>query len=74
LKSIITYQNKEQELKNYEKIISLFVFVMAFGFMQAQENFEVSTLRIGPYKIFMDQKEAEKIAGMPLKITDGEKK
>ncbi len=57
-----------------KKIISLFVFVLAFGFMHAQENFEISTLRIGPYKIFMDQKEAEKIAGMPLKITDGEKK
>ena len=57
-----------------KKIISLFVFVLAFGFVQAQENFEVSTLRIGPYKIFMDKKEAEKIAGMTLKITDGDQK
>ncbi|MEG0928537.1 hypothetical protein [Chryseobacterium sp.] len=57
-----------------KKIISLFVFVLAFGFANAQENFEVSTLRIGPYKIFMPKAEAEKIAGTKLKNSDGEKK
>ncbi|MFP3833409.1 hypothetical protein [Chryseobacterium sp. SIMBA_028] len=57
-----------------KKIISFFVFVLAFGLMNAQENFEVSTLRIGPYKIFMPKAEAEKIAGMKLKNSDGEKK
>ncbi|MGE8433012.1 MULTISPECIES: hypothetical protein [Chryseobacterium] len=57
-----------------KKIISFFVFVLAFGFMNAQENFEVSTLRIGPYKVFMPKAEAEKIAGMKLKNSDGEKK
>ncbi|WES97406.1 hypothetical protein P2W68_21660 [Chryseobacterium arthrosphaerae] len=57
-----------------KKIISFFVLILAFGFMNAQENFELSTLRIGPYKIFMDKKEAEKIAGTPLKVTDGDKK
>lgn len=56
------------------KIISFFIFVLAVGFMNAQENFELSTLRIGPYKIFMDKKDAEKIAGTSLKITDGDKK
>ena len=53
-----------------KKIISLFVFILAFSFMNAQD-FEVSTLRIGPYKIFMERVEAEKIAGTKLKITDG---
>ncbi|MCT2407024.1 hypothetical protein NZD88_05575 [Chryseobacterium antibioticum] len=54
-----------------KKIISLFVFVLTFSFMHAQD-FEVSTLRIGPYKIFMEKAEAEKIAGTKLKITDGQ--
>ncbi|KMQ60537.1 hypothetical protein ACM40_12240 [Chryseobacterium sp. BLS98] len=53
-----------------KKIISLFVFILAFSFMNAQD-FEVSTLRIGPYKIFMERAEAEKVAGTKLKITDG---
>ncbi len=53
-----------------KKIISLFLFILAFGFMNAQD-FEVSTLRIGPYKIFMERAEAEKVAGTKLKITDG---
>ncbi|PWN63570.1 hypothetical protein C1631_021565 [Chryseobacterium phosphatilyticum] len=57
-----------------KKIISLFVMVLAFGYMNAQENFEVSTLRIGPYKVFMPKVEAEKIAGVKLKNTDGDKK
>ncbi|MGU3373522.1 hypothetical protein [Chryseobacterium sp. M5A1_1a] len=57
-----------------KKIISFFVFILAIGFMNAQENFEVSTLRIGPYKVFMPKAEAEKVAGMKLKNSDGDKK
>ncbi|CAM2974941.1 hypothetical protein DRF59_09605 [Chryseobacterium flavum] len=57
-----------------KKIISLFIFVITFGCVAAQENFEVSTLRIGPFKIFMEKSEAEKIAGTKLKISDGEQK
>ncbi len=56
------------------RIISFFAFVLVFGSMNAQENFEVSTLRIGPYKIFMDKKAAEKIAGTSLKMENGDKK
>ncbi|MGK6343714.1 hypothetical protein ACMGDK_15945 [Chryseobacterium sp. DT-3] len=54
-----------------KKIISLFGFLLTFGFTYAQD-FEVSTLRIGPYKVFMEKSEAEKIAGTKLKITDGQ--
>lgn len=57
-----------------KKIITFFVFALAFGFMNAQENFEVSTLRIGPYKVFMPKAEAEKIAGMKLKNSGDDKK
>ncbi|AZA82495.1 hypothetical protein C1637_08125 [Chryseobacterium lactis] len=57
-----------------KKIISLFIFFLALGFTNAQENFEVSTLRIGPYKIFMPKVEAEKIAGAKLNNTDSNKK
>lgn len=57
-----------------KKIISLFIFVLTFGSVAAQENFEVSTLRIGPYKIFMEKSEAEKISGTKLKISDVEQK
>lgn len=57
-----------------KKIISLFILVLTFGSVTAQENFEVSTLRIGPFKIFMEKSEAEKIAGTKLKISDGEQK
>ncbi|AZA79451.1 hypothetical protein EG347_19065 [Chryseobacterium sp. G0186] len=57
-----------------KKIISLFLLVLTFGSMAAQENFELSTLRIGPFKIFMEKSEAEKIAGAKLKISDGEQK
>ncbi|KFF27242.1 hypothetical protein [Chryseobacterium vrystaatense] len=53
-----------------KKIISLFLFTLTFGLIQAQD-FEVSTLRMGPYKIFMERAEGEKTAGIQLKITDG---
>jgi hypothetical protein len=54
-----------------KKIISFFVFALTFSFMPAQD-FEVSTLRIGPYKVFMEKTEAEKISGTKLKVTDGQ--
>ncbi|MCT2561210.1 hypothetical protein [Chryseobacterium herbae] len=54
-----------------KKIISLFLFALTFGIMTAQD-FEVSTLRMGPYKVFMEKAEGEKIAGAKLKITDGQ--
>ncbi|WP_080778207.1 hypothetical protein [Chryseobacterium phocaeense] len=53
-----------------KKIISLFVLILTFGGITAQD-FEVSTLRIGPYKVFMEKTEAEKISGTKLKMTDG---
>lgn len=54
-----------------KKMISLFVLLLTFGFMSAQD-FEVSTLRIGPYKVFMEKTEAEKLSGTKLKVTDGQ--
>lgn len=57
-----------------KKIIQLLVCVCMFSFMAAQENFEVSTLRIGPFKMFMDKTEAEKLSGMKLKLSDAESK
>ncbi len=57
-----------------KKMISIFIFALTFGFMNAQENFEVSTLRIGPFKVFMPKAEAEKIAGIKLVNSNGEKK
>ncbi|VFA43768.1 Uncharacterised protein [Chryseobacterium indologenes] len=71
--SIFAGNNNNSE-KTMKKIISLCMLVMAFSYMSAQENFEISTLRIGPYKIFMEKSEAEKIAGTSLKVSDGEKK
>jgi hypothetical protein len=64
----------ENMLSTMKKIISFFAIILTFGLMNAQENFEVSTLRIGPYKIFMPKVEAEKIAGIKLKNTDSNKK
>lgn len=57
-----------------KKIISILMFALTFGCMSAQENFEVSTLRIGPFKVFMPKAEAEKLAGTKLTNSNGEKK
>lgn len=57
-----------------KKMISFLVLVITFGFVNAQENFEVSTLRIGPFKIFMEKGEAEKIAGTSIKLSTGDVK
>ncbi|KMQ58473.1 hypothetical protein ACM46_22500 [Chryseobacterium angstadtii] len=56
-----------------KKIISLFVFVWTFSWVSAQD-FEISTLRMGPYKILMEKAEIEKLSGTKLKITYGEQK
>lgn len=65
---------KKTKLKTMKKFISIFVFILTLGFVNAQDNFEVSTLRIGPYKVFMPKAEAEKISGTKLKTSDGDKK
>ncbi|MBB4807813.1 hypothetical protein HNP38_003129 [Chryseobacterium defluvii] len=57
-----------------KKIIQFLLCVFAFSFISAQENYEVSTLRIGPYKMFMEKAAAEKLAGMKLIPNDGESK
>ncbi|MEJ5052418.1 hypothetical protein WH221_21510 [Chryseobacterium culicis] len=57
-----------------KKVITIFVLLLIFNFMNAQENFEVSTLRIGPFKVFMPKVEAEKIAGTKLTHSSGDKK
>lgn len=54
------------------KIIQLLFGLLAFSFLSAQENFEVSTLRVGPYKVFMKSAELEKLTGTKLKLTNGE--
>lgn len=56
------------------KKLSLILTLLFFGVVTAQENFEISTIRIGPYKIFMKATEAEKIAGEKLKQFDDYKK
>ncbi len=55
-----------------KKIIQLFLLVFAVSFISAQE-FEISTLRIGPYKIFMKNDEADQF-GTKLKQTNYELK
>lgn len=55
-----------------KKIIQLMLCLFAFSFVTAQD-FEVSTLRIGPYKINMNSDEADKF-GAKLTQTDYEPK
>ncbi|ASK32046.1 hypothetical protein CEY12_18930 [Chryseobacterium sp. T16E-39] len=57
-----------------KKIIQLLFGLLAFSFLSAQDNFEVSTLRIGPYKVFMKSSEIEKFSGERLRLTNGEYK
>ncbi|PQA96817.1 hypothetical protein B0A69_01755 [Chryseobacterium shigense] len=54
-----------------KKITSLILFLLTFCCIHAQD-FEISTLRMGPYKVFMEKAEAEKTAGISLKMTDGQ--
>ena len=48
------------------KKLTLILTLLFFGVISAQENYELTTLRIGPYKIFMKADEAEKISGKKL--------
>lgn len=50
-----------------KKLTFLFTLLF-FGLISAQENFELTTLRIGPYKIFMKADDAEKLAQKKLQI------
>jgi len=55
-----------------KKIIQLFLLLFAVSYLPAQE-FEISTLRIGPYKIFMKNDEADQF-GTKLKQSNYELK
>ena len=50
-----------------KKLTFLFTLLF-FGMISAQENFELTTLRIGAYKIFMKADDAEKLAQKKLQI------
>ena len=50
-----------------KKLTFLFILIF-FGMISAQENFELTTLRIGAYKIFMKADDAEKLAQKKLQI------
>ena len=52
------------------KKLTLLFTLLFFGVIFAQENYELTTLRIGPYKIFMKADEAEKISGKRLQQFD----
>lgn len=52
-----------------KKTIFLFL-TLFFTAVNAQDNFDLSTLRIGPFHLKMDLKEADKIAGRKIKSTD----
>ena len=43
---------------------------LVFGVLSAQANFELSTLRVGPFHLKMSIEEAEKIAGKKLQINE----
>ncbi len=43
---------------------------LVFGILSAQSNFELSTLRIGPFHLKMSIDEAEKIAGKKLQTNE----
>lgn len=49
-----------------KKLIYILTLLMSCTIF-AQENYELTTLRIGPYKISMTAEEAEKMAGKKLK-------
>jgi len=53
-----------------KKVFLFSVLFLGIQMISAQENFEISTLRIGPFSLKMDVSEADKIAGKKLKATD----
>lgn len=50
------------------KKITLVFTLFFFGVISAQENYELTTLRIGAYKIFMKADDAEKLAQKKLQV------
>jgi hypothetical protein len=56
-----------------KKLTFLFTLLF-FGMISAQENFELTTLRIGAYKIFMKADDAEKLAQKNYKFLKNGKK
>ena len=53
------------------KKLTLILTLLFFGVISAQENYALTTLRIGPYQIFMKADEAQNIAVKKLlKNTD----
>lgn len=50
------------------KKITLLFTLFFFGVISAQENYELTTLRIGAYKIFMKADDAEKLAQKKLQV------
>ena len=57
-----------KENKNTMKKLTFLFTLIFFGMISAQENFELTTLRIGAYKIFMKADDAEKLAQKKLQI------
>ncbi len=49
-----------------KRFLLLFFFFIGITAISAQDNFELSTLRIGPFTLKTDIKEADKIAGKTL--------
>lgn len=48
------------------KKITFLLLLFFFAAVSAQDNFDLSTLRIGPFHLKMDMKEADKIAGKKI--------
>lgn len=55
-----------------KKIIFLFILFF-YGMFAAQENYEINTLGVGPYKIFMKAVDAEKISQRNLFVNNDTK-
>ena len=56
------------KIKDTMKKLTFIFTLLFFGMISAQENFELTTLRIGAYKIFMKADDAEKLAQKKLQI------
>lgn len=56
------------KIKDTMKKLTFLFTLLFFGMISAQENFELTTLRIGAYKIFMKADDAEKLAQKKLQI------
>lgn len=54
------------------KKVALLILMLLFTYSSAQENFELTTMRIGPFHLKMDVNEADKIAKKPLSAKKNE--